>query len=100
MAGKFEGRLLVGALALALAFVRCGGEALTDRAAPDGGPLSTAGTGGDPNASGCDDADAPEAGCGGEGGALAMDARLRTACNLNVNVNRGGQPVSICFHIK
>ena len=70
MARKIEGRVIVGALA---------------------------GTGGTPNTDGCDDADVPVAGCGGEGGdrPLATDARLRTACNVSTNVNRRGQPIPI-----
>ena len=98
MARKIEGLLV----ALGFALVRCGGQAVTDRAAPDGSATTPADSGGSADADVCDDAGASqaEAGCGGAGGeqTLTADGRLRSACNLNVN--RRGPPVAICFHIK
>ena len=104
MAGSFEGVITVLGLSVGLACLQCGGRAVTDLPLPDGGEVSAAGTGGTANDEACDDAGASEAGCGGEtgDGSITTYARLRTACNVtvNVNVNRRGQPVAICFHIR
>jgi hypothetical protein len=45
---------------------------------------------------------APDGGCNGVGGELALEAyaRLHTACNLTVRVNRRGKPVCIDHHIR
>jgi hypothetical protein len=65
-------------------------------------PTASAGSGGT-----CSDVPADEAGCGGDysGGGdgekpLEQYARLRTACRLNVAVNRRGSPVCIDPNIK
>ncbi|MEO8903164.1 MAG: hypothetical protein ABI488_13665 [Polyangiaceae bacterium] len=97
MAGNLKALML----AVGLTFVSCGGKSATDGLAPDGGEGGATGTGGSPSADACDDAGAADAGCGGEGGDHPLEpyARLRTACNTTVTVNRRGPPVRICDHI-
>jgi hypothetical protein len=98
------------ALGTTFTLMHCGGKSETylnapddDAAAANGGASipTTAGSGGAATDE-CADSGTPEAGCGGEAGdpALNQYAPLRTACALNVNVNRRGNPVAICFNIK
>jgi len=84
--------------------VACGGRALTDSSdASDATDGDAATSGGTSNASEACLGGAPDpGGCGGAAGERPLDAyaRLRTACSLNVKVNRRGGPVSIDYCIR
>jgi hypothetical protein len=88
-------RTVGGGLLTALLVLNCGGRSTlaTDSDASVGGAGS--------DANECNGG-APDGGCNGAGGERALEAyaRLRTACNLNVKVNRRGAPVCIDYHLK
>ena len=88
-----------GWLVLALGLMAsCGGVATSS----DGEPRAAADAAPTGDETGCAGAPAEDPGCDGAGGErpLAAYARLHTACNLSVAVNRRGAPVSIDCHIK
>lgn len=92
-------RLVGVALLAAFGLLNCGRSATADSPGATDSEASVGGAGGD--AGDCGGA-ASDGGCTGVGGepALAAYAPLRTACSLNVRVNRRGKPVCIDEHIR
>lgn len=82
----------------AFLLLNCGRTAADSPGATDS-DVSVGGAGSDAND--CSGG-APDGGCNGAGGERALEAyaRLRTACNLNVKVNRRGASVCIDYHLK
>jgi hypothetical protein len=86
-----------------LAVVHCGARTTLsddpDASAPGGRGAEVSDHGG---TAGEDCTPAPSAGTGCNAGTDNIDRTigLRTACNFDPTVNRGGDPVSICHHIK
>lgn len=80
---------------MALVLLNCGGSSTANPPGETDGGASVGGASSD----GMECAGgAAEGGCGGD--ALEPYARLHTACNLNVRVNRRGAPVCIDLHIQ
>ena len=92
-------RRVSGALLAALVLLNCGRSATSDSPGAADSEPSVGGAGGD--AGECVGG-ASDGGCNGSGGEAALEAyaRLHTACNLNVRVNRRGAPVCIDLHIR
>jgi hypothetical protein len=85
----------LGAVAAVLLLLNCGGR-FTDDEAPS--PTSATNGGAASMNPPCVVSGAPADSCGGasgDDGEIERCARLRTACDLSVKVNRGGAPVSI-----
>jgi hypothetical protein len=87
-------------VAVALLLVNCGGRDVSNPPGAVGG--ATAADGGTASTADECSGGAPDGGCGGEVGERPLEvyARLRTACNLRVGINRRGAPISIDCHIK
>jgi hypothetical protein len=93
------GLRVVAGLLTVFALLNCGGSTTADL--PGGMDGDASGGGASPDDMECAGA-AGDGGCDGGGGGeqpLEPYARLRTACNLNVRVNRRGTPVCISLHI-
>jgi hypothetical protein len=92
-------RLVGGGLLSAFVLLNCGGATAADSA----GARATEASGGTASTDDMECAGAAGAGgCDGVGGERALEpyARLRTACGLNVHVNRRGAPICISRHIR